>query len=96
MGVLRFVPELKEIAGARFGRIPYFHMMASSAAWTIRAACMSIDASRYYPRSRTRYGCTLDSRIYLCMESPDVWEEALGIRMESDQDLAAYLNAAVS
>ena len=25
MGVLRFVPELKEIAGARFGRIPYFH-----------------------------------------------------------------------
>ena len=25
MGILRFVPDLKEIAGARFGRIPYFH-----------------------------------------------------------------------
>jgi hypothetical protein len=30
------------------------------------------------------------------MESPDVWEEALGIRMESDQDLTEYLDAAVS
>jgi spore photoproduct lyase len=96
MGVLRFVPELKEIAGARFGRIPYFH----------DAFLRGLDnKSRLHVGRRVKIYRTLadkirtyspDSRIYLCMESPDVWEEALGIRMESDQDLAAYLDAAVS
>ena len=96
MGVLRFVPELKEIAGARFGRIPYFHdgflrgldnkcrLHVDRRVKIYRALA---DKIRMY---------SPDSRIYLCMESPDVWEEALGIRMESDQDLAAYLDAAVS
>jgi spore photoproduct lyase len=96
MGVLRFVPELKEIAVARFGRIPYFHdgflrgldnkcrLHVDRRVKIYRALANKI--RMYSP----------DSRIYLCMESPDVWEEALGIRMESDQDLAAYLDAAVS
>lgn len=96
MGVLRFVPELKEIAGARFGRIPYFH----------DGFLRGLDGkNRLHVDRRIRMYRSLadrirlyspDARIYLCMESPYVWEESLGIRMETDQDLAAYLDAAVS
>ncbi|MGO9571679.1 MAG: radical SAM protein [Desulfomonilaceae bacterium] len=96
MGVLRFAPELKEIAGARFGRIPYFH----------DGFLRGLDGkSRLHVDRRVRIYRSLadrirtyspDSRIYLCMESPYVWEESLGMRMESDQDLTAYLNASVS
>lgn len=96
MGVLRFVPELKEIAGARFGRIPYFH----------DGFLRGLDGkNRLHVDRRIRMYRTLadkirlyspDARIYLCMESPYVWEESLGIKMESDQELAAYLDASVS
>jgi hypothetical protein len=30
------------------------------------------------------------------MESPHVWEQALGIRMQDDQALALYLDAALT
>ncbi len=96
MGILRFVPDLKEIAGARFGRIPYFH----------DGFLRGLDGkNRLHVDRRIRMYRSLadrirlyspDARIYLCMESPYVWEESLGISMESDQDLAAYLDAAVS
>jgi DNA repair photolyase len=96
MGVLRFVPELKEIAAARFGRIPYFH----------DGFLRGLDnKSRLHVDRRVEIYRGLadrmrlhspDCRIYLCMESPYLWEEALGIKMKSDQDLAAYLDASVS
>jgi spore photoproduct lyase len=96
MGVLRFIPQLKEIAGARFGRIPYFH----------DGFLRGLDnKSRLHVDRRVKIYRSLaerirlhspDCRIYLCMESPYVWEEALSMRMETDRDLAAYLDASVS
>ncbi len=96
MGVLRFVPELKEIAGARFGRIPYFHdgFLRGLDGKSRLHSDRRIKIYRHLAGSIRRH-CP-DARIYLCMESPHVWQESLGLRMETDQDLAAYLDAAVS
>lgn len=94
MGVLRFVPELKEIARARFGPIRYFH----------DGFLRGLDGkSRLHVDRRIRIYRTLadrirkhhpDAQIYLCMESPYVWEQALGIRMESTAALTDYLDKA--
>ncbi len=93
MGVLRFVPALKEIAAARFGRIPYFH----------DAFLRGMDGkSRLHVDRRIAiYRHMIDkirarapqARVYLCMESPHVWKEGLGIRMDSDTDLTSYLDS---
>ncbi len=95
MGVLRFVPELKEIANARFGPIPYFH--EGFLRGLDNKSRLHVDRRIAIYRSlaeRIRTHAP-DSRIYLCMESPYVWEEALGTRMKSDNDLASYLDASV-
>ncbi|MGB6063909.1 MAG: spore photoproduct lyase family protein [Desulfomonilaceae bacterium] len=96
MGVLRFVPELKEIAGARFGRMPYFHdgFLRGLDGKSRLHSDRRIRIYRHLAESIRKH-CP-DLRIYLCMESPHVWQESLGLRMETDQDLAAYLDAAVS
>ena len=93
MGVLRFVPALKEIAAARFGRIPYFH----------DAFIRGLDGkSRLHVDRRIAiYRYMIDkirardpqARVYLCMESPYVWKESLGTRMDSDKDLISYLDS---
>jgi len=94
MGVLRFVSELKEITRARFGPIRYFH----------DGFLRGLDGkSRLHADRRIQIYRTLADRIrkhqpdvpiYLCMESPYVWEQALGTRMESTTALTAYLNRA--
>lgn len=94
MGVLRFVPELKEITRARFGPIRYFHdgflrgLDGKSRLHTDRRIqiyrTMADRIRKHHP----------DARIYLCMESPHVWEQALGLRMESTAALTAYLDKA--
>jgi len=94
MGVLRFVPELKEITRVRFGPIRYFH----------DGFLRGLDGkSRLHSARRIQIYRTLadrirkhhpDARIYLCMESPYVWEQALATRMESTAALTAYLDRA--
>lgn len=96
LGVLRFVPGLKEIARSRFGPIPYFH----------DGFIRGLDGkSRLHVDRRTAIYRFMAERIrrhapdvglYLCMESPDVWERALGMRMDSDEVLSAYLDASVA
>jgi spore photoproduct lyase len=95
LGVLRFAPALKDVVLARFGPVPYFHD------GFIRAAD---GKSRLYVDRRVEVYRHLtdrirhhhpDARIYLCMESPHVWERALGIPMNSDDDLTAYLDRAL-
>lgn len=93
MGVLRFVPALKEIAIARFGRIPYFHdgFLRGLDGKSRLHVDRRIQVYRNLAAQIRRYAP--DARIYLCMESPHVWQEGLGIDMGSDEDLAAYLDA---
>jgi spore photoproduct lyase len=95
MGVLRFVPELKEIAGARFGRIPYYHDGFLRGLDNKNRLHVDRRITIYRSLAERMRMHALDTRIYLCMESPYVWEEALGIKMKSDNDLASYLDASV-
>jgi spore photoproduct lyase len=96
LGVLRFVPELKEAAWHRFGPIPYFH----------EGFVRGLDGkSRLHADRRIRIYRALAERIrahagdvliYLCMESPYVWEKSLGVRISSSDELSALLDAAVT
>jgi DNA repair photolyase len=95
LGVLRFVPELKDAVRTRFGPLPYFH----------DAFERGLDGkSRLYVERRVGIYRALadrirrrdpEARIYLCMESPYVWEKSLGLRMDSDEDLERYLDQAL-
>ncbi|MBI4965988.1 MAG: DNA photolyase [Desulfomonile tiedjei] len=94
MGVLRFVPELKEIARGRFGPIPYFHdgFLRGLDGKSRLHADRRIDIyRRLVDRIRNHHS---DAVVYLCMESPHVWKHALGIGMESTAALTAYLDEA--
>ncbi len=96
LGVLRFVPELKRTAKARFGPLPYYHdgfirgLDGKSRVFVDRRI-------EVYQRLAQRIRRHAEkARIYLCMESPHVWNKALGIRMESDEELAAYLDRGIA
>ncbi len=95
LGVLRFVPELKETVSSRFGPVPYFH----DGFLRGRDGKSRLQAERrvavYRAIADMIRGCARDARIYLCMESPYVWERSLEIRMESDQALGEYLDKAM-
>jgi spore photoproduct lyase len=95
LGVIRFVPDLKETVRARFGPVSYF----------CDSFVRGLDGKSRLPaprrveiyatlagRIRTHWA---DAALYLCMESPEVWEQSLGVRMDSSRNLAAYLDARV-
>jgi spore photoproduct lyase len=96
LGVLRFVPELKQVAMERFGPVSYFH----------EAFLRGLDGkSRLYVDRRVAMYRFLSGRIrelgpsvrlYLCMESPYVWERALNLRMPGDEALSRYLDEAMT
>ncbi len=94
MGVLRFQPVLKEIVTSRFGPVRYFHdafspgLDGKSRLFFKRR----IDVYRFLAdKIRLK---SPDARIYLCMESPEIWEQSLGIKMNSSADLSNYLDEA--
>ncbi len=95
LGVLRFVAGLKEVAEARFGKIRYFH---DGFLRGLDGKCrLHVDRrievySRMAERIRRH---APDARIYLCMESPHVWQKSLGLDMQRDGDLEAYLDSAM-
>lgn len=92
LGVFRYAPPLKEIAGSRFGPISYYHdgFVKGLDGKNRLQADRRIDIyRRLIDRIRMHGHAT---RIYFCMESPYVWKEALGIPMECDEDLIAYLD----
>ena len=96
LGVLRFVPNLKDIVMTRFGPVPYFHdgFIRGLDGKSRLSAKRRIEI---YQRlaERIRHHAA-DARIYLCMESPHVWQEALSIHMSSNEDLSSYLEHAVT
>jgi spore photoproduct lyase len=96
MGVLRFVPELKEITRARFGPIRYFHdgfLRGLDGKSRLHSDRRILIYRTMADRIRDHHR---DARIYLCMESPHVWEQALGVRMESTAALTHFLDMAAS
>ncbi len=94
MGVLRFIPDLKEIVAGRFGRIPYFHdgfIRGLDGKFRLEAH-RRISIYKFLAQRIRSHDA--EARVYLCMESQYVWQESLGMEMPSDEGLAAYLNAA--
>ncbi|MCA1960611.1 MAG: DNA photolyase [Desulfomonile sp.] len=96
LGALRFVPALKDTAGARFGPIPYFHdgFVAGLDGKSRLHVDRRIEIYRFMSEKILSRAHSV--RNYLCMESSYVWRQSLGMRMESNDALATYLNAAVA
>jgi spore photoproduct lyase len=95
LGVLRYVPELKEAVRGRFGPVPYFHD-AFQRGLDGKSRLNVQRRIAVYRRLSERIGRSApDCRVYLCMESPYVWEQSLGLRISSDEDLTAYLDDAM-
>jgi spore photoproduct lyase len=95
LGVLRFVPELKEIVRARFGPLPYFHdgfVRGLDGKQRLPVQRRIEIYQRLADRIRTHLP---EARIYLCMESPHVWERALDMAIGTNDDLIGYLDQAV-
>jgi len=94
LGVLRFVPALKETTTARFGAIPYVHdgFISGLDGKSRLHADRRIQLYRFMNETIRRRSS--EARTYLCMESPHVWERSLDMRMESNDALAAYLDGA--
>lgn len=94
LGVLRFVPNLKEVANSRFGLVRYFHDSFSP----------GLDGKfRLSRRRRIKIYRSLANKIrshsdnalvYLCMESESVWREALGLEIRNNDQLANLLDDA--
>ncbi len=94
LGVIRFQPVLKDIVTSRFGPLTYFHdafnpgLDGKSRIFVDRR----IEIYRFMAKSiRSR---SPEARIYLCMESPEVWAKSLGMDMTSNEQLAGYLDEA--
>ncbi len=95
LGVLRFVPELKEVAWHRFGPGSYFHDGFIRGLDGKSRLHVDRRIEIYHllaERIRNRAG---DIVIYLCMESPYVWERSLGVKISSNSELSALLDGAV-
>jgi spore photoproduct lyase len=96
LGVLRFAPALKEVAAARFGPIHYFHDGFVRGLDGKRRLFVDRRIAVYrFLADRIRQHHP-DATVYLCMESAHVWEQALGIKMDSDVDLTEYLDRAAT
>jgi len=96
LGVLRFVPELKDTARSRFGPVPYFHDGFLRGQDGKQRLQVDRRIAVYRHMAERIRGHAPDVRLYLCMESPYVWEKALDIRMETNEALSAYLDAGVA
>lgn len=95
LGVIRFVPALKDVVRERFGAVPYFHDGFIRGLDGKQRLSVGRRIEMYRALSEHIRRHSPDARIYLCMESPTVWREGLGVSMESSTALAAYLDEAV-
>ncbi len=97
MGCLRFLPALKNIAGERFPHSKFFY----------EEFIEGLDGkSRYFRKKRVALyrrlfdllnrRAAVDTCIYLCMESEEIWREVFGFSPEERGGLSAMLDQAVS
>jgi spore photoproduct lyase len=94
LGVMRFAPKLKETARSRFGQIPLFHLSYHSGIDGKKRLFVNRRIEIYRWIIDGIKGRDSNARIYFCMESSYVWKEALGVSMESDEDLIRFLGMA--
>jgi spore photoproduct lyase len=92
LGTIRFVPELKDISTTRFGRKQYFCEAFSSGLDGKKRLFIEkrVEIFRFTAEAIWRHDPSVC--IYLCMEAPYVWEKALGVQMNNDAELTAYLD----
>jgi spore photoproduct lyase len=93
MGALRFTPEMRDIldrSGARYlyegefvkgrdNKLRYFRPLRTGVFKVVRGHLL-----RHVP----------DEKLYLCMESPEVWEDVFGLVNMASGDLARRLDGA--
>ena len=94
LGVLRFQPVLKEIVKARFGPVGYFHEAFSPGLDGKSRLFVDRRIEIYRFMAGEIRARSQRARIYLCMESQEVWEKALGIKMVNSDQLSQYLDDA--
>ncbi|MFH0959435.1 MAG: radical SAM protein, partial [Pseudomonadota bacterium] len=94
LGVLRFVPKLKEVISSRFGPLKYFYDSFSPGLdGKFRLSReRRIDVYKNLARKIKSYGSSI--LIYLCMESPGIWRDSLDLEIKNNQQLAKLLDAA--
>lgn len=95
LGVLRFVPDLRDAVQGRFGPVPYFHDGFQRGLDGKSRLNVQRRISVYRRLSESIWRHAPGCRLYLCMESSYVWMQSFGLRMDSDQDLSAYLDEAM-
>ncbi len=92
MGVLRFVPDLRDVVTSRFGPIRYFYdSFAPGLDGKLRLSRNRRTAIYRRLAQRIR-SYSADVLIYLCMESNSIWQEALGLDMRNNNQLAKLLD----
>lgn len=94
LGVIRFQPVLKDIVTSRFGPVAYFHEAFTTGLDGKSRLFIDRRVDVYRFMAETIRKRSPDAKIYLCMESTEVWEKSLGITMNSNEQLSRYLDQA--
>lgn len=95
LGAFRFMPELKELIQTRYpwSRIPYGEFVPGLDGKMRYFRDIRVEFYRFMAESIARVDSGI--RVYLCMESDDVWRDALGFSPTERGGLPALLDAAV-
>lgn len=94
MGVLRFVPNLKDVVNSRFGPVKYFYdSFAPGLDGKLRLS-RNRRIAIYRSLAQRIRSYSADVTVYLCMESNSIWREALGIDIQNNDQLTKLLDNA--
>jgi len=92
LGCLRYMPPLKQVIRARF---PRTHILDGEFVSGLDGKMRYIKPLRiemYASMKEKLASCGMDSGIYLCMESSEVWQRGLGWSPESSKGLSQYMD----
>ncbi|MGA8832993.1 MAG: radical SAM protein [Desulfomonilaceae bacterium] len=94
MGVLRFVPDLKDVVTSRFGPVRYFYdSFAPGLDGKLRLS-RNRRTAIYRSLAQKIRSYSTDVLIYLCMESNSIWRESLGLDVRNNDQLIKLLDDA--
>jgi len=94
MGVLRFVPDLKDVVISRFGPLRYFHDSFSPGLDGKLRLARDRRIGIYRLLAERIWSYSADVLVYLCMESGPVWRGSLGLEMQNNDQLSDLLDNA--
>ena len=92
LGCLRYMPSLKRVIRRRF---PETHILDGEFVPGLDGKMryikpLRIEIYSFMKENLAQWG--MESGVYLCMESSDVWQKALGWSPENSEGLSAYLD----